>query len=335
MRPSDLNAQHILVWYLCINSIAIGKVSLTPKDFLQNNPCGPYTVVPISRGKVLDLPFHVRRLKDSFCARPNQMQFMEEYDDHNIKFSNKLISALSSSLPDSQFSGLATILISITGHTNQLMDSDIKCLFTVLNPLYNEEYKSISVDLQLYTRKSPNLKNSQWIIDRKILEINRNKTSFETIMITKTKNDFLLTEGLISNIFIIENNTLITAGNGSVLEGSMSNIVLNLCKSMNLPYEIRCPSLLNFNTWTGAFMTSCTRPILPIVEMTFSEEIKSTNSLAKHIPNGYITFESIDPIILQLRKELLEILQNNGNSPISENTLWRPLNYEGRNLHAK
>ncbi|RHY34606.1 hypothetical protein DYB32_000826 [Aphanomyces invadans] len=59
------------------------------------------------------------------------------------------------------------------------------------------------------------------------------------------------------------NNAVVTAEEG-ILKGTMRDLVLESCATLSIPVELRSPSLDEIDEWSGAFITSTSRVIMPI-----------------------------------------------------------------------
>lgn len=110
-------------------------------------------------------------------------------------------------------------------------------------------------------RNNPNAK----VVDSNFREdVNREikKTkSYEAILINKEGN---ITEGSKSNIFVIKNNTVITAPIEAVLPGITRFKIMEVIKGLQLPFEERYVSEKEIKDLEGLFISGTSPKVLPI-----------------------------------------------------------------------
>lgn len=88
--------------------------------------------------------------------------------------------------------------------------------------------------------------------DRKTLEARRQDGVDEMLMVTREGEAL---EGLVSNLFVVRNGVVFTAGE-RVLLGQMRSLVLDCCSELNIPICIEAPRLSDLNEWDECFLTS-------------------------------------------------------------------------------
>jgi branched-subunit amino acid aminotransferase/4-amino-4-deoxychorismate lyase len=136
--------------------------------------------------------------------------------------------------------------------------------------------KDMVVDLQRYQRQTdPRIKAASWPAERAHLEGKRPKGAIETLIYDDNGSDCQVKEGLTSNVFVVENDCLVTAPEGAALPGSMAHVVLTIAQSMGIRVERRCPTLPGTTPttvpWEAAFLTSATKPFVPITAVLDTE----------------------------------------------------------------
>lgn len=72
-----------------------------------------------------------------------------------------------------------------------------------------------------------------------------------------------LFEGGQSNFFAIKNGTVYTKGDG-VLQGTVRNLVITLCKKIGIPLCLEAPLVQDIPIWDACFITSTSRFIMNI-----------------------------------------------------------------------
>lgn len=285
----------------------------SPRTFLEGSPSGVYTVIPLLNNFALDLPFHLSRLYNSAAALCTC--------ERSLPDKNVLANALSKSLirnvsPEDNNYGILTVLL-----TESSGWEDITCHYMKLNleSIDQLETVSVMVDVYPYLRNNPTAKNSKWTVERKIIESNRLPSAYETIMYSDTCSDILLSEGLITSFGIVESGEVVVfPPQHTTLAGSMSRLVIHLCRQKNIPVVFKEIKLSDSASWTGAFLTSCTKKVVAINEIRLPSTIQATTS-AEHSKS--IMFSTTDPIIRMLRSELFHWIHGSKDSDMSRRLL--------------
>ncbi len=109
-------------------------------------------------------------------------------------------------------------------------------------------------------RPDPRAKSSRWMQLRKSLEAGRPAGIYETLLIDEQSR---ILEGLSSNFYALMDGALYTAGQG-VLAGISRRVVLTVCESLS-PARLEAPQYRDISRFEGAFLTSSSRGIIPIV----------------------------------------------------------------------
>ena len=242
-----------------------------------------YTVIPVMNHQLLNLPYHVRRLYDSSqLLNPPLSAALESCssgtNSKRMSSIQLLLSRELSSLPQNFNDGGDGLLTLCWGHsrgpTSTYETSSNGVLDTFVYPQPPGAFssavgKGVVVDLQRYRRQTdPRIKAASWPSERVHLEGNRPKHATETLIYDDDDSDCKVTEGLTSNLFVVEDDCLVTAPEGAALSGSMAHIVLGVAKSMGIRVDRRCPTFPGMTPttipWTTAFLTSATKPMVPI-----------------------------------------------------------------------
>lgn len=132
---------------------------------------------------------------------------------------------------------------------------------------YLEQQKSPTchVEFHEYSRFFKDVKDSLWIKSREELESKKSHGVNEILMYDREGR---ITEGLTSNFVVLMNNQIYTAPRGEVLWGTILNLVINLCQKEEIPVIYDYPRLDEMNNWQGAFITSTSRLLMPITEVS-------------------------------------------------------------------
>jgi branched-chain amino acid aminotransferase len=124
--------------------------------------------------------------------------------------------------------------------------------------IYKKGIKLITYDFQ---RNNAGAKTTDYIT---MLKLQDQKERFGASEILYTNKGFVL-EGATSNVFIFKNNTLITPKN-NILAGITKKVVMKLA-AKKFKVEERDIKISEIKKATGAFITSTTREILPVVKI--------------------------------------------------------------------
>jgi hypothetical protein len=265
---------------------------MQPRQFVSNlsvNYSGGYTLIPVLNGHCLDMPFHIKRLADSYVNLCHDTSISYEI------LSNSVLNEIHNLKLQSSSTGFLTIAAvksndSISSMTNGLADSsvprfEIKSLYTeniknyFADPSNTISSSSTSGDNHIietfpFQRSLPGCKDIRWPTQRAFIEQQRSLQHSTEIILTD--NGHYL-EGLTSNFFAINTKSKVIytcTDESSVLEGSMSKLFRDFCRQkevynkFGLQFDDTLP-LTNdiLATCDAAFLTSATKPIFPITSL--------------------------------------------------------------------
>jgi thiol oxidase len=82
-----------------------------------------------------------------------------------------------------------------------------------------------------------------------------------------------LLEGTQTNFFAVQGGRVLTAGGADVLGGSVRRLVLEVCAAEGIPVDASAPPLLrDARAWSGAFLTSTSRLVLPVDALAYKHD---------------------------------------------------------------
>ncbi|KAF9916333.1 hypothetical protein BX616_004033 [Lobosporangium transversale] len=171
-------------------------------------------------------------------------------------------------------------------------------------PLIALRTSRCQVEVHGAPRHQASAKDSQWVRVREAFEAALNKDSNEALLLDDKTQDVY--EGLSSNFFALDrqHHKLLTAPLGSVLQGTIMKVVLDVCKSENIPVDFTFPNLKNVDDWEGAFITSTSRLVLPIEKLV--------------LPSGSVKQFGESPTIDLIRNQVLNECRKRVEKLISE-----------------
>ncbi|WP_099189178.1 aminotransferase class IV [Tepidibacter mesophilus] len=218
-------------------------------NFSENSNASIYEVVRVINGKILFLEQHLERLFKSaeilgFKLNASKLRIVQD--------------------------------INILIGKNNCKDINIKLIFCDLD---KEEQKSMIFciksyypDEQMYEmgistiiyhseREKPNAKVGNNELREKINNELKVKNAFEALLVNK---EGLITEGSRSNMFFIKGEFIYTAPPQNVLLGVTRNIVVDICKRLDIKIKEICINENDIYCLDGAFMTGTSVDVLPI-----------------------------------------------------------------------
>lgn len=198
---------------------------------------------------------HIRRFLNS--CRLLGLQH-DESDNSLTDKINQL--ATLSPLDDSAFR-----LIMTAGMGNHSLESGKGNLIILTEPIspYPKEYYENGIKAKMldFTRYLPQAKSLTYT--QAVIELGKIKKDGFNEIIYHTGN--MITEGTTCNLFLVQNNKLVT-NEEQVLLGTRRKFILSWANSI-LPIEIKNLTQDDLKTASEAFITSTTREILPIVQL--------------------------------------------------------------------
>lgn len=153
----------------------------------------------------------------------------------------------------------------------------------------------VGVEVWAATRDAPDVKDSAWVRKRKHMKDRTHQPHINEVLLlhedagadgaagTMTGT---ISEGLSSNFFAVsaDGTAVITAPEGTVLNGTVRAMVLRACAELHIPVLQECPRVPpdgQYNSdaaWSGAFVTSTTRMVLDIDTIHFIDHTTETEA---------------------------------------------------------
>lgn len=142
----------------------------------------------------------------------------------------------------------------------------------------------IKVGIRIGHRSDPKDKTTEWIqyyiyisfilfiyyiSQRQSLESEIKSHNYEEIVMKKENGDLL--EGTQTNFFVMKNKVLYTPNEG-VLEGTVRQLVIDMCKDNSLPLKYEFPNVKDCKSWDGCFICSTSRLLMPIHELYITDD---------------------------------------------------------------
>ncbi|OQS01271.1 thioredoxin-like protein [Achlya hypogyna] len=131
----------------------------------------------------------------------------------------------------------------------------------------SKEGKHIKVEVAGTPRQNPLVKDLQWAKDRQALYDAMSPDTEELILMDPASR--LLYEASQSNFFVVQDDVVVTADDG-ILKGTMRDLVLESCEALGIPVRLAPPAMDDVDRWSGAFLTSTSRFVLPIQHLVYA-----------------------------------------------------------------
>ena len=170
----------------------------------------------------------------------------------------------------------------------------------------------VGVEIWAAARETPGVKDSAWVRKRKHMKERTHQPHINEVLLLHEDSDGSLTgtisEGLSSNFFAVsaDGKSIITAPEGTVLNGTVRAMVLRACEELNIPVIQECPRVPSTedkqSTWSGAFITSTTRMVLDIDEAHFIDHVSEKEG------RPALRFSVPHPLIAQIQRRAVELL---------------------------
>ncbi|OQS03814.1 thioredoxin [Thraustotheca clavata] len=161
----------------------------------------------------------------------------------------------------------------------------------------SKDGKDIKVQVAGTPRHNPLVKDLQWAKDRQSLYDAMSPDTEELILMDPSTR--LLYEASQSNFFAVHGNQVVTANEG-ILKGTMRDLVLESCEALEIPVVHSPPLVDDAPLWSGAFLSSTSRFVLPIHHFEYQTK-DGVNTTVDYSPC---------PTIEKLRQHVLATVQS-------------------------
>jgi len=205
------------------------------EEMLSHEPRGAYsTGRTVNRNSVLELDFHVQRMKSSFHSIFTHTNMISDQCMHNLLFPSLQLGVNTFVKKYPEIKGDMKLTLFLTEDSNR-MDKDA-ILFTHVSPLPIFP-KSVNVEVRRASRHNPNVKDTEWVKLRKELDLKKAMDVNEVLIATES-GDIL--EGTQTNFFVMDKSGKFqTAPEDQILPGTIRSIVLDLLKEKQLPLILK------------------------------------------------------------------------------------------------
>lgn len=195
---------------------------------------GVYSVIPFSSGKVLDIQFHIDRLIGSLntLRKYEASQDLSSLNIDRSQFHNSFYQSLQHLETDIVWRSTESIndkSILTVCSTYDNGDYIFESLISLSQPykIFESLLDFVDVSLIEYRKRIPTAKYCEWTNERKYIEDRIISPKNETLMYSHSSMNLMeLTEGLISNIIVVDSNDrFVRPQRNLALDGSMLKLI--------------------------------------------------------------------------------------------------------------
>ncbi len=236
-----------------------------------------YEVIRIIDGKPLFLNKHLERMENS--SKVSKLKLW--MDKEEIK--QKIMQLIKVSCIN-----LGNIKFLFNFEENLLKEGQNRtfiCYFVKHHyPGMDDYQKGVHTILYHGERKNPNAKIINMSFRAKVDKEIINKNAFEAILIDR--NNYI-TEGSKSNIFMIKDGNLITAPLQGVLPGVTRDVIMNLCKKLDINIYEKNIDYRNLKNLDALFISGTSPKVLPIKSVDNINFNSTQNEIVIKIMKAY------------------------------------------------
>lgn len=166
-------------------------------------------------------------------------------------------------------------------------------LYCHAEPLPSRPKPPVKLQVKGMPRVNAKAKDSEWVRQRKAWESSKPAGVNEVLLVTPEGQ---LLEGLTSNFFVLDSQGAVVTADEGVLNGTVRELVLEVCCEQGVPVVLQPPQLSEIDTWQGAFISSTSRLLLPACEVQYEQP---------HGQHRTKVFGQQHPLVLKLEAEVM------------------------------
>lgn len=240
------------------------------EEFLLKGNRGAYTTArSVDQNAVFEFEAHVERLAQTtrlMMEKEDAAQDIIAEHDDILKVENlkpKLIESIGEGMSvfrQNNEEGQEMKITVLMTWENQSYD-----IFTLVAPLGDRPVQPVKVEVGGKPRSNALAKDSEWTRQRRALEEQKPADVNEIILMDDSGS---LYEGMQTNFYVVQDGCVRTADEG-ILEGTVRKMILEVCKREGVPLNFEPPNIHEIDAWDGIFISSTSRLLLPITEITY------------------------------------------------------------------
>lgn len=272
----------------------VGPCALSAGTWLENSSRGAYTTArTVGGSSVFELSFHIQRLATSSAimlesdvaegkpgAHESRQCHLEAVTVTSLRprvrrSMQKAVAAYREASDDRNGEVKLTVLVTWAAGAEHGVQVLVHA--TSMPPAPTPPIK---VQIRGAPRHNADAKDSDWVRARKVY-IDQKPGDVEEVVLVNPSGGLL--EGLSSNFYAIVDGQLRTAGEG-VLKGSMREAVLRVAARQNVPVVLEAPRMNELSAWEGAFISSTSRLLLAVDEISAPDTTPAVTKVFKMTP---------------------------------------------------
>lgn len=235
------------------------KISVMDRGFIFGD--GVYEVIPVYGGRLFRGPHHLQRLNNGLAAIRIDSPLSEE---QWLKILEELIRQ--------NGGGDQSLYLQVTRgiapRDHRFPEPITPTIFAMSNPLAEVDLSKQqgigAVTLEDNRWLRCNIKSISLLPNILLKQQAYDAEGGEALLI----RDGFVTEGAASNIIIVKNGTLITPPQSShLLPGITRDLVIELCRTHNVPHELRPIAKEELTEADEVWVTSSTKEIVPVINI--------------------------------------------------------------------
>mmetsp|Transcript_7918 Transcript_7918/g.14504 ORF Transcript_7918/g.14504 Transcript_7918/m.14504 type:complete len:255 (-) Transcript_7918:53-817(-) len=241
---------------------ALVNCAVGPRDFINSHPCGVYTCMRTKdvhlqgADDVVDVEFHVKRILHGWQQLGNTEMSHEKVEELLGRVA-ATCSGFRQAFPKAGGRGLIVTLLVFPGEKGEP-----KIVSHAQPTSKLQEYAELALITNARTvngnrEKLPSVKASSWISERQTLDLLKSSHNATEVIMTDLSGECVL-EGLTTNVFVLCDDLKIYTAPSQILEGSVRDIVLEVCRELGVTVVFKFPRVSDAKKgkWLGCFVTS-------------------------------------------------------------------------------
>ena len=262
----------------------------------MQNPRGSYTTARTVGGNaVFELSFHIQRLVSSTRlmmeadvkeGRPGSAETLKRHWESITEeaLRPRILESIRAAISkyrqlslNKQQQVVDELKLTVLIAWDQLEDNSVQ-IYTHATSMGAVPIPPIKIQILGAPRQNAAAKDSDWVRSRQTLEHKKRVCDNEIVLMEDATGAVM--EGLSSNFFAVVDGRLYTANEG-VLLGSVREAVLRVAEKQGVVVVLQPPLLKDLNEWEAAFLSSTSRLLLPIDEISIPSSSSTGSSGAE------------------------------------------------------
>lgn len=198
---------------------------------------------------------------------------------------------------------------------NRIVPHFNSVLITHVTPLHRRRQGPIKVQVGGAPRQHAIIKDSRWVKEREVIETTMDE-DIEEVLLMSDKGEIL--EGTQTNFFAVLDGPsqgeapdgVVYTSSENILLGTVRKVVLEVCAKYDIPVMYEAPKLNHLvkEQWCGAFITSTSRLVLPIDEITYPSAVHLDIKASQKFPPCPLVQFIQEKVALEVQEHSTKVL---------------------------